>query len=165
MSQPVPPSWKVYAIGLVSFDGHTETCLQDLGKSVHDLLNKDYHFSSSSLEVRTQTPSGVTFKVAGNRDLKTDAISGDIEAKWYDRLNGLTVTQAWTTSNTLRNNVELDNQIADGVKLSLDSSLAPEKGTKNVMFTATAKHPGFHSRALLDVFRVRCRYSGSIHLF
>jgi len=148
-----------------SFCDYTETCLQDLGKSVHDLLNKDYHFSSSSLEVKTQTPSDVTFKVAGNRDLKTDAISGDIEAKWYDRLNGLTVTQAWTTSNTLRNNIELDNQIADGVKLSLDSSLAPGKGTKNALITAIAKHPGFHSRALLDVFRVRRRNSGPIDLF
>lgn len=127
------------------------------------MLSKDYYFSGSSLEVKTQTPSGVTFKVAGNRDSKTDTISGDMEAKWFDRKNGLTVTQAWTTSNILRNTVEIDNQVADGVKLDVITSLAPEKGTKTALLTATVKQSGFHSRALLDVFRVR--YSAPIDLF
>ncbi|KXN82861.1 Mitochondrial outer membrane protein porin [Leucoagaricus sp. SymC.cos] len=135
LPQPVPPSWK------------------DLGKSANDLLGKDYYFHGSSLEVKTQTPSNVAFKVTGNRDPKTDAISGDIEAKWTDRKHGLTFTQAWTTSNILRNTVEIENQIAKGVKVDLNTSLAPEKGTKTASLTAVFKQSGLHSRALLDVFR------------
>ncbi|KAF9450562.1 hypothetical protein P691DRAFT_810097 [Macrolepiota fuliginosa MF-IS2] len=135
LPQPVPPSWK------------------DLGKSANDLLGKDYPFHGATLEVKTQTPSNVAFKVTGNRDSKTDAISGDIEAKWVDRKHGLTFTEAWTTSNVLRTTVEVENQIAKGVKLDLNTTLAPEKGTKTALFNAVFKQSGLHTRAALDVFR------------
>lgn len=69
------------------------TPLQDLGKSSSDLLFKDYPIQGTSLEVKTLTPSNVAFKVAGTKDAKTDAISGDIEGKYVDFKNGLTFTQ------------------------------------------------------------------------
>ncbi|KAH6912666.1 voltage-dependent ion-selective channel [Coprinopsis sp. MPI-PUGE-AT-0042] len=106
--QPVPPSWK------------------DLGKSSNDLLSKDYPIFGAALEVKTVTPSGVAFKVAGNKDSKSNLINGDLEAKYTDKVHGLTVTQAWTTSNVLRNTVELENQLAKAV---------------------------VHTRATLDVFK------------
>jgi voltage-dependent anion channel protein 2 len=133
--QPVPPAWK------------------DLGKSASDLLGKDYPFNGVSLEVKTQTPSNVAFKVTGNRDPKTDLIFGDIEGKWTDRKHGLTFTQAWTTSNILRNTIELDNQIANGVKVDLNTSLSPDKGAKTAVFNAVYKQSAFHARAALDVFK------------
>jgi len=135
MPQPVPPSWK------------------DLGKSSNDLLGKDYNFHGASLEVKTNTPSGVSFKVAGDRDSKSNAINGDVEAKWADRKHGLTVTQTWTTSNILRSQIELENQIAKGLKLDLNTSLFPEKGTKSAIINAAYKQSGFHSRATLDLFK------------
>ena len=104
--------------------------------------------------MKTNTPSGVTFKVAGNRDAKTDSITGDIEAKWADRKHGLTVTKAWTTSNMLRTQVELENQIAKGLKLDVTASLFPEKGSKSALFGAIYKQSGFHTRAYLDIFKV-----------
>jgi len=135
LPQPVPPSWK------------------DLGKSANDLLGKDYPFHGATLEVKTQTPSDVAFKVTGNRDSKTDVISGDIEGKWTDRKHGLTFTQAWTTSNILRNTVEIENQIAKGVKVELNTTLSPDKGAKTAVFNTTFKQSGLHTRASLDVFR------------
>jgi len=135
LPQPVPPSWK------------------DLGKSSNDLLGKDYYFSGSSLEVKTATPSNVTFKVAGNRDAKSDAIFADIEAKYADKAHGLTLTQAWTTSNVLRTQLELENQIAKGLKLDIGTSLMPDKGTKAALLNVIYKQPGLHSRAVLDVFK------------
>jgi len=134
LPQPVPPSWK------------------DLGKSSNDLLGKDFPIHGTSLEVKTTTPSGVTFKVAGARDAKS-AITGDIETKYSDKPHGLTFTQAWTTSNVLRTQVELENQIAKGLKLDLATALLPEKGQKSAMLTATYKQPGLHTRAFLDVFK------------
>jgi len=135
LPQPVPPSWK------------------DLGKSSNDLLGKDYHFHGASLEVKTQTPSNVAFKVQGSRDSKSNAINGDIEGKWTDKVHGLTLTQTWTTSNVLRNQVELDNLIAKGLKLDLATSLTPDKGSKTAVLNAVYKQSGLHTRAALDVFK------------
>jgi voltage-dependent anion channel protein 2 len=76
--------------------------VQDLGKSSNDLLSKDLPVFGTSLEVKTKTPTGVVFKVAGTRDTKSTAITGDVEAKYLDPKNGLAITQAWTTTNVLR---------------------------------------------------------------
>jgi voltage-dependent anion channel protein 2 len=81
------------------------------------------------------------------------AIHGDLETKYTDKFHGLTLTQSWTTSNILRTQVELENQIAKGLKFDLSTSLLPEKGTKSAMLSAMYKQPGLHSRAFLDVFK------------
>ncbi|KAF8627435.1 hypothetical protein AX17_006249 [Amanita inopinata Kibby_2008] len=135
LPQPVPPSWK------------------DLGKSSNDLLGKDYHFQGASLEVKTKTPSDVTFKVGGSRDSKNGAVAGDIEAKYTNRKHGLTFTQTWTTSNVLRSLVEVENQIAKGLKLDLSTSLQPDKNTKTALFNAAYKQSGIHTRAALDLLK------------
>jgi voltage-dependent anion channel protein 2 len=96
----------------------------------------------------------VTFKVQGSQP-KTDAITGDIEAKYTDSKNGLIFTQAWTTANVLKTQVELENQIAKGLKLDLSTSLLPEKGHKTALLHAIYKQSGLHTRAVLDVFKVR----------
>ncbi|KAI0647828.1 voltage-dependent ion-selective channel [Trametes meyenii] len=135
LPQPVPPSWK------------------DLGKSSNDLLGKDFPTSSVTLEVKTLTPSNVAFKVGGARDTKSSLIGGDIEAKFFNKPHGLTFTQTWTTSNILKTQVEVDNQIAKGVKLDLQTALTPNTGAKSALFTTTYKQPGLHTRAFLDIFK------------
>jgi len=135
LPQPVPPSWK------------------DLGKSSNDLLQKDYPFTGAFLEVKTKTPSDVTFKVAGNRDNKTDAISGELEAKYANRKYGLTLTQAWTTSNVLRSVLEVENQIAKGLKVDVSTALQPDKNTKSAVINAAYKQSGIHTRAALDLLK------------
>ncbi|GBE83073.1 voltage-dependent ion-selective channel [Sparassis latifolia] len=135
LPQPVPPSWK------------------DLGKSSNDLLSKDFPINGTQLEVKTTTPSNVAFKVNGTRDTKTSLIAGDIEAKYTDKPHGLVFTQAWTTSNTLRTQVELENQIAKGLKVDLNTALTPDSGSKTALLTTTYKQPGLHCRAFLDLFK------------
>ncbi|KAG6914868.1 hypothetical protein DXG01_014843 [Tephrocybe rancida] len=135
LPQPVPPSWK------------------DLGKSSNDLLGKDFPFQGFNLEVKTKAPSGVTFKVGGNRAVGSDLIHGDIEAKWLERKHGLTFTQTWTTANALRAQVELENTIAKGLKVDLATTLLPEKGSKTAILNAAYKQSGVHTRAALDIFK------------
>ena len=130
--------------------------VQDLGKSSNDLLGKDFPLNGVALEVKTATPSNVSFKVGGNRDTKSTLIGGDIEAKFFAKPHGLVFTQGWTTSNILKTQVEIDNQIAKGVKLDLQTALTPDTGAKTALFTTTYKQPGLHSRAFLDIFKVRC---------
>jgi len=144
LPQPVPPSWK------------------DLGKSSSDLLNKDFPIDSTSVEVKTSTPSNVVFTVKGTQ-LGAHPIAGSLEAKYTDRKNGLTFTQSWTTANALLTNVELDNQIVDGLKLDLATNLTPElHGSgpekqsslkKGAILNAVYKMPGLHTRASLDIFK------------
>jgi len=136
MSAPlaVPPSWK------------------DLGKSSSDLLGRDFPFSSTGLEIKTKTPSDVTFRVLGNRDSKTGHIAGDLEAKYTDPKNGVIFTQTWTTSNILRSQLELENHFSSGLKFEAHSSLQPEKGTHSGLFNVTFKQPGVHTRASVDLF-------------
>ena len=55
-------------------------------------MQKDYPIQGASLEVKTLTPSNVTFKVQGQRN-QDASINGDIEGKYVDFKNGLTVTQ------------------------------------------------------------------------
>lgn len=105
--------------------------------------------------MKTQTPSNVSFKVQGTRDPKSDHISGDIEGKWTDKVHGVTLTQTWTTLNVLRNQFEVENIIAKGLKLDLATSLSPEKGAKTAVLNTVYKQSGFHTRASLDVLKVR----------
>ncbi|PWO01360.1 putative mitochondrial porin [Tilletiopsis washingtonensis] len=134
-AQAVPPSWK------------------DLGKLANDTLTKDIPVHGSTLEVKTKAPNGVQFRVLGARDAKSGNINGDLEIKLADKKRGLTLTQSWLTSNVLRNHVELENQIATGLKLELISTLIPEKQSKNAMFAASYKMPGLHTRSHIDLFK------------
>lgn len=127
---------------------------QDLGKSSNDLLSKDFPIFGTALEVKTKTPSGVTFKVAGNRDARSSFIAGDLEAKYSDFKKGLTYTQSWSTANAVRAQLELENNFAKGLKLDVTGLLVPDKGAKSAVINATYKQPGLHSRALLDVYKV-----------
>lgn len=135
LPQPVPPSWK------------------DLGKSSSDLLGRDFYTNGTALEVKTSTPSNVSFKVTGNQDPKSSIVFGDIEAKFSDKPHGLVFTQAWTTSNILRTTIEAENHLAKGLKFDLNSSLLPDGSKKSAVFSSIYKQPGLHTRAFLDLFK------------
>ena len=127
---------------------------QDLGKSSNDLLGRDFYFAGTSLEVKTVTPSNVAFKVSGKQDDKTHLVSGELEAKYTNKAHGLVFTQAWTTTNFLRTQVEAENHLAQGLKFDLNTSLAANGTGKSALITTTYKQPGLHTRAFLDLFKV-----------
>ena len=107
--------------------------------------------------MKTSTPSNVTFKVAGSQNAKTNLIGGEIEAKYTDKPHGLVFTQAWTTTNVLRTQVEAENHLAQGLKFDLSTSLTPEGTGKSALMSTVYKQPGLHTRAFLDLFKVRTR--------
>ena len=94
--------------------------------SPNDLLSKDYPIFGTSLEVKTKMPSNIAFKVAGLCDTKSQAITGDIEAKYSDHKNGLVFTETWMTANVLKSQLELENYLAKGLKLDFATTLAPD---------------------------------------
>lgn len=69
------------------------------------------------------------------------------------RIPGLTLTQSWSTSNSLDTKVELEDNIAKGLKAEIATNFLPATkaygGKVNVFF----KQPNFHARAFLDPFK------------
>ncbi|KAM3072313.1 Mitochondrial porin [Clarireedia jacksonii] len=61
----------------------------DIAKASNDLLNKDfYHLSAAALEVKSNTPNNVAFKVNG-KSSHDGATSGLLEAKFTDKPTGI----------------------------------------------------------------------------
>ncbi|KAJ9093713.1 hypothetical protein QFC21_006309 [Naganishia friedmannii] len=129
--QPVPPLWR------------------ELGKSVSDLLLKDYPVRGTSIEVKTSSKP-VTFRVAGNRDIKSTAIAGDLEGKYVDSKNGIAFTQIWTTANKLATKIECENQIAKGLMLDLTTILNQPTAQRGAIFIATYKLSSLHAQVTAD---------------
>lgn len=125
------------------------------------MLGKDFPIGSTALEVKTTAPSGVAFKVNGT-SLPTGVVNAVGETKYTDRKHGLTLTQQWTTTNSLNTIVELDNNLVSGLKLDVNASIIPgyasgekvQPTAKSVLLNAAYKTPGVHTRANLNVFKV-----------
>jgi len=126
----------------------------DIAKPANDLLNKDfYHTASANLEVKSKAPNGVQFTVKGQSDHKQGAITGCIEGKYTDKPLGLTITQAWTTLNSLDSKIELDNTLANGLKAEVFYKYLPVAQSKSINLNLHYKQPFFHTRAFFDLLR------------
>ena len=69
---------------------------------------------------------------------------------------GLTLTQTWTTLNSLNTKVELDNQLAKGVKTEILTSFLPSASpdkSKSAKLNLFFKQPNFHGRAFFDLLK------------
>lgn len=96
-----------------------------IAKPTNDVLNRDYyHFTPVALSLKTTAPNGVSFSVKGSvaPDSRTSAT---METKYSDKVNGLSLTQGWTTSNALKTKVELTDALTPGLKAELDTTLVP----------------------------------------
>jgi len=125
----------------------------DIGKLSKDLLSKDYPVGGVKLEVKTVASNGVVFKVNGQRDNKSAAIVGDLEVKYADKQKGFTCTEVWTTSNQINGKIEIENNLAKGLKLEIFSSVLPSTCGKAGKISATYKKPNVHTVATFDVFQ------------
>ncbi|EAW10155.1 porin [Aspergillus clavatus NRRL 1] len=64
---------------------------------------------------------------------------------------GLTLTQAWTTANALDTKLELDNNIAKGLKAEIITQYLPSKQSKGAKLNLYFKQPNLHARAFFDL--------------
>lgn len=125
----------------------------DISKSANDLLNKDfYHLSAGTIEVKSNTPNNVAFKVTG-KSSHEKATSGAIEGKYTDKSLGLTLTQTWNTANALDTKVELADTLAKGLKAESIFSFLPATQNKGVKLNLTFKQSAFHGRAFFDLLK------------
>lgn len=71
----------------------------------------------------------------------------------FYRRPGLTLTQTWTTANSLDTKIEAADTIAKGLKLEGLFNFLPATAAKGAKFNAHFKQPGFHSRAFFDLLK------------
>ncbi|KAI1764168.1 eukaryotic porin/Tom40 [Hypoxylon sp. FL1150] len=125
----------------------------DISKAANDLLNKDfYHLSAGTIEVKSNTPNNVAFKVTG-KSSHEKATSGAIEGKYVDKSLGLTLTQTWNTANALDTKVELADSLAQGLKAETIFSFLPATQNKGAKLNLTFKQSAFHGRAFFDLLK------------
>ncbi|XP_040394293.1 voltage-dependent anion-selective channel protein 3 isoform X1 [Cygnus olor] len=104
----------------------------DLGKSARDVFNKGYGFGMVKLELKTKSSSGVLeFTATGSSNTDTGKASGSLETKYKIKDYGLTFLQKWNTDNTLGTEVSMENQLAEGLKVALDTVFVPNTGKKS----------------------------------
>ena len=71
----------------------------------------------------------------------------------FYRRAGLTLTQSWTTVNTLATKLELDNNIAKGLKAEALTDFVPSTQKFGAKLNLYFKQPNFHTRAFFDVLK------------
>jgi voltage-dependent anion channel protein 2 len=68
-------------------------------------------------------------------------------------LIGLTLTQAWTTANALDTKLELDNNIAKGLKAEILTQYLPSSQSKGAKLNLYFKQPNLNARAFFDLLK------------
>ncbi|KAI8947009.1 eukaryotic porin/Tom40 [Xylaria longipes] len=125
----------------------------DISKSANDLLNKDfYHLSAGTIEVKSNTPNNVAFKVTG-KSSHDKATSGGLEGKYSDKSLGLTLTQTWNTANALDTKIELADSLAKGLKAETIFQFLPATNNTGAKLNLTFKQSAFHGRAFFDLLK------------
>ncbi|XP_013885405.1 voltage-dependent anion-selective channel protein 3 isoform X3 [Austrofundulus limnaeus] len=71
------------------------------------------------------------FNTTGSSNIDTGKASGNLETKYKMQEHGLSVSQKWNTDNTLTTEVTVEDQLAQGLKVGLDTSFVPNTGKKS----------------------------------
>jgi len=105
----------------------------DLGKQARDLFNKGYHFGLVKIETKTHTRNNVEFVATGNHHLDTAKVCGSLETKYKLKDWCISFTEKWNTDNTLQTEIAFEDGFitcAPGLKVTLDTTFAPQTGKK-----------------------------------
>ncbi|CAI9717883.1 voltage-dependent anion-selective channel protein 2-like [Octopus vulgaris] len=103
----------------------------DLGKSSRDLFSKGYNYGFFKLECKTKTSKGVSLTTSGNSNSESGKVNGSLETKYKWEEYGMTFSEKWNTDNILATEITVEDQIAKGLKVSFDTSFAPQTGKRS----------------------------------
>uniref|UniRef100_A0A671PL81 Non-selective voltage-gated ion channel VDAC3 n=2 Tax=Sinocyclocheilus anshuiensis TaxID=1608454 RepID=A0A671PL81_9TELE len=103
----------------------------DLGKAAKDIFSKGYGFGIVKLDLKTKSQNGVEFNTSGSTNTDTGKAGGSLETKYKMKDLGLSLNQKWNTDNMLTTEVSVEDQLAQGLKLALDTSFVPNTGKRS----------------------------------
>jgi len=124
----------------------------DIGKTVKDLLTKEYNFGKTKLEVKSTTASKVEFTSSFERNDKDGVIKGDLKTKLTHADTGLVFTDTYSTNHDLSVKIEAPD-VVDGLKVEVDTTFNPPTAKKEIKFGLTYKSPSFVFTTSANVFQ------------
>merc|ERR1712128_112397 len=102
-------------------------------------------------EVKTKTDTGVEFTSGGSSNIDSGKVAGNLETKYKVKDLGLTMTEKWTTDNTLNTTLDVADKLLPGLKVTLDTSFAPSTGSKSGKLKTEYKHEAATFTADMDL--------------
>ncbi|CAK5075508.1 unnamed protein product [Meloidogyne enterolobii] len=105
----------------------------DFGKSTKDLFTKGYTHGLLKLDVKSKSGPNVEFKSEGEHNLSTQKIKNKLEVKYKIPEYGTTITESLNTANQLGSILELNNQLAKGLKVTIDTKYTPNSGKRECL--------------------------------
>ncbi|XP_045500677.1 voltage-dependent anion-selective channel-like isoform X1 [Colias croceus] len=102
----------------------------DLGKKANDVFGKGYHFGVFKLDLKTKSEAGVEFSSGITSNQESGKVFGSLSSKYAVKDYGLTFTEKWNTDNTLATDITIQDKIAQGLKITLEGTFAPQTGSK-----------------------------------
>lgn len=101
--------------------GKSATIFKDIGKACNDLLTKDFKVGKTTVEVKSKTPSGVTFTPTATKS--GDSVSGELKAK-YSFLPWLDGECTFGTGGSMNMTIEAADALAKGLMLTAECEKA-----------------------------------------
>jgi len=133
----------------------------DLGKSARDLFSKGFNYGFYKLDVTSTTAKGISFKPSLKSVQDSGKVHGDLETKYKCKDYGLTLVKKWNTDNVLGAEVTVEDQLAKGLKITFDSSFAPETGKKSGKIKTGYKQNQINVNADFDLNLAGPKINGS----
>eukprot|EP00834_Sanchytrium_tribonematis_P003529 NODE_138_length_16264_cov_1.140860.p13 type:complete len:132 gc:universal NODE_138_length_16264_cov_1.140860:2420-2025(-) len=118
------------------------TSYSDIGKSISDLLSKDFPTTVKFDFKSIPTDKKAEFKVSGAKDAKGN-LAGKLE-QTYKNSDGLSITHTWSTDNKIGLDVDLNDSFTKGLKLGAASGFNTSAGIDAFKLSATLKKEEFH---------------------
>ena len=123
----------------------------DLGKSANDLFSKGFNFGFFTVDASTKTDTNISFASNVSAEQKTGHVDGSLETKYKCPDYGLTLTEKWTTDNSLATNISVEDHFAKGVKVGIDTKFTPQSGDKTAKAKGAFKKDFINAQADVDL--------------
>lgn len=112
----------------------------DLGRAARDVFGRGYHFGLVKLELKTKTEDSIDIMAGGSLNQDTGKVFGTLETKYKVKDYGMVFAERWNTDNTLSTELSIEDKLAKGLKLSLDTTFSPQSGKKTGRVKSQYKH-------------------------
>merc|ERR1712122_377572 len=99
----------------------------------------------------TKTDTGVEFTSGGSSNIDSGKVAGNLETKYKVKDLGMTLTEKWSTDNTLNTTVDIADKLLPGLKVTPDTAFSPSTGSKSGKLKTEYKHEAATVTADMDL--------------
>ncbi|XP_043952574.1 voltage-dependent anion-selective channel protein 2-like isoform X2 [Gambusia affinis] len=123
----------------------------DLGKAAKDIFSKGYGFGAVKIDLKTKSHNGVEFHSSGFSNMDTGKATGSLETKYKIKDHNFTISQKWNTDHVLINEMTLEDKLAKGLKIGMETSFVPNTGRKTGKLKTGYKSPSMNLACDMDL--------------